>query len=100
MITEYSDICVICGKPKQETHHLVFGRGMRELADADGLTIPLCGECHKAIHYNGTAAALSKIVGQLQWEYEAMAEEYPMYLDTLRQGKREAFRKRYGRSYL
>ena len=87
MITEYKDICVVCGRPKEETHHLVFGRGMRKLADEDGLVIPLCNSCHDVLHECGVAGALSKIIGQLQWENE-------------HDGSREDFRKRYGRSYL
>lgn len=94
MLSEYKDICLLCGKPKQETHHLVFGRGLRELADKDHLTASLCSECHKAIHYNGVASAESKIIGQLIYE-----------IDKIEQGMtqaeaREEFRKRYGRSYL
>ena len=89
MITNYEKICVICGAPATEVHHLVFGRGMRPLADADGLTAPLCQKCHKDIHYHGTAAALSKIVGQMQFE-ATCGKENP----------REVFRERYGRSYL
>lgn len=86
MVTEYEKICAICGKPDVEIHHLVFGRGLRELADADSLTIPLCRECHKAVHLNGTASTLSKMLGQAWYEKTV--------------GDRESFRKRYGRSYL
>ena len=94
MITEYKDICLICGKPKEETHHLVFGRGLRELADEDKLTIPMCNRCHKALHYNGLSANLSKIIGQLEFEIEQVKQGVPQEV------ARENFRKRYGRSYL
>jgi hypothetical protein len=99
MITEYKDICLVCGAPAAETHHLVFGRGIRPLADEDGLMVPLCAKCHKEIHYSGTAAALSKILGQLQFEDEYMARA-SLYGINTREFAREAFRKRYGRSYL
>jgi ribosomal protein S14 len=94
MLTKYNNICVICGRPKQDIHHLVFGRGLRELADEDNLTAPLCRMCHDEIHNNGVASGLSKIVGQLLFE-----------IDHVQQGEtqdqaRETFRKRYGRSYL
>lgn len=88
MITKYENICAICGRAKEETHHLVFGRGLRQLADEDKLTIPLCHDCHSDIHMNGTAAALSKMLGQIYWE-----KEHP-------EQTREDFRKRYGRSWL
>ena len=94
MITEFQNICVICGKPRKEIHHLVFGRGMRPLADADGLTVPLCMSCHKAIHYNGVASEMSKIIGQLEYEMEQVKKGVPQEV------ARENFRKRYGRSYL
>lgn len=92
MITKYRNICAICGVPSSEIHHLVYGRGLRELADSDGLTAPLCGECHRAIHSNGTAGALSKMLGQMYFE-RCMAE-----LGC--EDSREVFMKRYGRSYL
>lgn len=94
MLTEYKDICLICGRPKQEIHHLVFGRGMRELAEGDNLTAPLCGKCHKELHYNGIAGAESKIIGQLVYEMDLVAQGIPQEM------AREQFRKRYGRSYL
>ena len=94
MLTEYTNICAICGKPKEEIHHLVFGRGLRPLADADGLTIPLCRGCHEAIHQNGAAGSLSKIVGQILFEMDLVKKGIPQEI------AREQFRKRYGRSYL
>jgi ribosomal protein S14 len=94
MLTKYNNICVICGRPKQDIHHLVFGRGLRELADEDNLTAPLCRMCHDEIHNNGVASGLSKIVGQLLFEMEQVKKGVPQ------ETAREQFRKRYGRSYL
>jgi len=94
MLTEFNNICLVCGKPKQEIHHLVFGRGLRELADKDRLTIPLCSECHREIHKNGVAAHLSKCLGQMEYEMEQVKKGVPQEV------ARESFRKRYGRSYL
>lgn len=85
MITEFKDICAICGAPKEEIHHLVFGTSGRQLAEEDGLKLPVCSKCHKEIHLNSAASRLSKIVGQLQFEQT---------------GTREQFRQRYGRSFL
>ena len=72
-------------------HHLVFGRGMRKLAEEDGLKIPLCNSCHNmnlwsCIHGNQAAEKLSKMLGQMAYEAKI--------------GSREDFRKRYGKSYL
>ena len=97
MITEYSDISIISGKPEEETHHLVYGYGMRDLADEDGLTAPLTSEEHHFIHENRYAGKMSKIIGQLAFEKE--------YYRSRRHDKgidpaRDAFRKRYGISYL
>lgn len=94
MITEFENICVCCGKPKTDIHHLVFGRGLKELADADKLTAPLCRDCHRELHETGIGGHLSKIIGQLEFEAQLMDKGLPRAI------ARENFRKRYGRSYL
>ena len=100
IITEYTDICAICGKPSECEHHCIFGRGLRDLADEDKLILPMCNGCHNMeskvssrIHDNPMAEALSKMLGQLAWEknyYKPEGEDEA----------RKAFMKRYGRSYL
>lgn len=94
MITEYTGLCLICGKPKEEVHHLVYGRGMRNLAEEDNLKVPLCRTCHKSIHSNEVAGKMSKILGQMEFEMQRVAKGIPQEI------AREEFRKRYGRSYL
>lgn len=92
IVTEYTKICFICGRPATEEHHLIFGRGRRELAEEDGLKAPVCERCHRLnenirkIHGNPMAEKLSKMLGQAVYE--------------TRLGTREEFRKRYGESYL
>lgn len=92
IVTEYSNICIFCGKPAECEHHLIFGNGLRELADQDGIKVPSCNRCHnmgrtsEQIHNNPMAEKLSKMLGQAIWE-----KHY---------GDRDAFRKRYGKSYL
>lgn len=82
--------CYVCGKPKNHTHHCIFG-SKRALADKDGLTVPLCAECHNLIHtssdpfYEGIQLDLKRIA-QRKWEEK--------------NGTREDFIKRYGRNYL
>lgn len=104
IVTEFTEICAICGKSENIiSHHLVFGRGMRELADKDKLILPMCNDCHNMSHYltsrihdNPMAESLSKMVGQLAWEKEFYRASHSGKQDKARM----AFMNRYGRSYL
>lgn len=110
-VTNYLEYSAFSGAPAEVTHHLIFGRGLRKLADEDGLTIGLlnrehnmspCGTVNQ-IHDNPAAEKLSKIAGQLAWERiwlaDQLAEEGKNSDEWMREA-REAFRKRYGISYL
>lgn len=92
MITEYEEICVLCGKPKDDSHHLINGI-YRNKCDQDGIIIPLCRKCHTEIHKNATCENLCKIAGQLAWERD-------FYKNGKSGNAREQFRKRYGKSFL
>jgi len=100
IITKYTKNCMFCGKPCHTEHHFVFGRGIRNLADEDGIKGPACDECHTIgklsdrIHDNPMAEKLSKMLGQLAFEKSKVA------IGMTEDEAREAFRKRYGRSYL
>ena len=94
MITEYSDYCIICGKPKTDVHHLVFGNAKRRLADADALTMPLCRDHHEQMHNDKAMQVMSHIVGQLFYERNMCAQ------GLTPEEAREEFRRRYGVSYL
>lgn len=37
-ITDYQNYCLLCGKPKDASHHLIFGTSHRKLADEDAIT--------------------------------------------------------------
>lgn len=71
---------------------MLFGKGIRELAEQDGLKVPACNKCHsmgkstERIHENSMAEKLSKMLGQAIFEN--------------RIGTREEFQARYGKSYL
>lgn len=91
MITEFTEVCIFCYKPRQHEHHLVFGTAKRRLADEDGLTVPICLECHELMHKNDK---VSKIIGQLAYERDKCAE------GLTKDAARESFRLRYGKSYL
>lgn len=86
IITDVTEYCLMCAKPTNDTHHLCFGRSERRLADEDGLTIPLCRECHSMIHNDARLGHFSKILGQIAWEGKY--------------GSREDFIKRYGKSWV
>lgn len=92
IVTEYESVCFFCEAPAECEHHLLFGNGVRKLAEKDGIKVPICNRCHnmgnllERIHDNSMAENLSKKLGQAIWE-----KEY---------GTREQFRKRYGQSYL
>lgn len=95
ILTKYTENCIICGVPTKDIHHLVFGRGMRNLADEDGLTLPMCLFCHEELHrLSSVAAELSRICGQLAFE-KSLCEKGVSAEDA-----REQFRQRYGKSYL
>jgi hypothetical protein len=100
MITKYNDFCIICGKPKDDIHHIFKGHKQRHLADEDGLMIPLCREHHSAVHQHKELNVLCEIIGQLAWEREYLIENTQLPFDDLSEEARDAFRYRYGRSYL
>jgi len=107
IITEYQDISAFSGQQAECSHHLLFGRGIRELADEDGIWIPLTNSEHNMsphgvqyqIHGNPVAEKLSKIAGQLAWEKEYYRDLCTTAGNT-KDDAREEFRKRYGRSWL
>ena len=105
MITKYEQFCFICGKPADAgVHHLIFGKGLHALADADNLTAPICNTCHVLgkyrLHDNPVSEKLSKIIGQLEWEKQYLLKEGNFPYKNMDDRAREAFRKRYSRSYL
>lgn len=91
MITHFNDYCLICGKPKVDLHHLVFGIANRKLSDEDELIIPVCREHHELLHKQ---SAISRIMGQLAYERDKCEQGYSV------DAARESFRIRYGKSYL
>lgn len=92
IVTNNIRICYFCGAPAEAEHHLIFGTSNRKLAEADGLKVPICNNCHNfgdkmsRIHDNPMAEKMSKMLGQAFYEAHI--------------GSREQFMKRYGRSYL
>ena len=111
IVTNYEDLSLFSGKPKETDHHLLFGKGIRPLAEEDGIWIPLTNAEHNMspigtinqIHDNPPAEKLSKIAGQLAYEKHWIAEHRALPFEdskALEDEAREAFRKRYGKSFL
>ena len=108
IITKFENISSFSGEPAECRHHCLFGRGIRDLAETDGLWIPLKNCEHNMsskgtiyqIHGNPAAEKLSKMVGQLAWEKHYIAEKYSLPFDDVETEAREAFRERYGKSFL
>ena len=99
ILTKYTGFCAFCGRPTTEIHHLLIGPD-RKKADEDGLTLPVCSNCHTmaepllSLHKNPMAMKLCKMLGQVAYEKNAVSE------GQTTEGAREAFRKRYRESYL
>ena len=108
IITRFDKISTFSGLPAECEHHCIFGGGLRKLADEDHLVIYLMNCEHNMsskgtiyqIHGNPAAEKLSKMVGQLAWEKHYIAEKYSVPFDDIENEAREAFRERYGVSYL
>ena len=80
--------CYICGRETDlERHHCIFGTANRRKAEEDGLWVWLCHDCHHGVH-NGNNYAKERMQMDAQEDWESMY------------GDRDAFIKRYGRSYL
>lgn len=104
IITEDNGTCFICGAGATAVHHVLGGVANRPLSDEDGLTVPLCPACHNLfqgarprgwgcdVHHCPKLMRLMRALGQMAWErdHERKGGE----------GAREAFRRRYGKSYL
>lgn len=103
IITEYQDLSAFSAAPAEARHHLVFGRGLRELANQDGLWLPLTNAEHNMnpngllyqIHGNPTAEKLSKMLGQVAWEKHTISQTGCSEVEA-----RQFFMNRYGISYL
>lgn len=108
IMTEYEQYSVFSGTPTTTRHHCVFGRGLRKLAEQDGIWIPVTDAEHNMspkgtinqIHGNPAAEHLSKIAGQLAFERNYLIDKYELPFDNWGEEAREAFRCRYGKSYL
>ena len=117
----YSDYDCLTGQPNVERHHVLMGQ-MRSKADEDGLWIPLTKQHHTEgskpqpgvrcdIHHCELLRVMSQMLAQTAWEKEYITERLHDILEkheevfhgdiyTAEKEAREAFTRRYGRSYL
>lgn len=108
IITEYTELSAFSASGKECDHHLIFGNGLRELADKDGLILPLTNREHNTgpiterIHDNIAAEKLSKMLGQMAYEKEYYRATFEAQGELVKgeDPARESFRERYGISYL
>lgn len=94
----YAEYDIIDGTPNVHRHHIFEGSGRRELSDEDGLWVPLSYEHHEgnmSVHHNKEMKVLMHIIGQLAWEKHYIAEHGVGEDDA-----RDAFRKRYSKSFI
>lgn len=84
--------CAICGKEHGlHKHHIFFGTANRQLSEEDGMVVYLCPDCHehgaRAVHRNRETDVALKQAAERVWMADRDADE-------------DAFRARYGRSWL
>lgn len=114
-VTAFNEYSAFSGSPAECQHHLIFGRGLHNLADEDGLIIGLLNKEHNMspngtinqVHDNPAAEKLSKMLGQAIWERNYFIKQLGLpfedeedAFDRLSAECRAAFMTRYGRSYL
>lgn len=83
------EVCVVCGNPNVQRHHIICGTANRRISDRYGYIIPLCYEHHlggNGIHRNRGMALFWMELAQQHFERHI--------------GTREDFRKEFGKSYL
>lgn len=102
---EYADLDIIDGSPNAERHHVIFGRGLREISDAEGLWIPLSHDHHEgnmSVHHNNEMRVLTQIIGQIAWEKQYILSQLKNdeLAKALSEDARNEFLRKFGRKYL
>lgn len=70
--------CYICGLQesdyvRMERHHLLEGRGRRQISDRYGLVVDLCENCHFKAHHDSEFADFLHRTGQRKAEANGMS---------------------------
>lgn len=88
ILTDNLDVCFVCGRRREEIHHIYYGSGRRPISDKNGFIVPLCSAHHRGIHGVHFNKKLDLAIKRLcQKEFE-------------KTGTREDFLKLIGRNYL
>ena len=101
-LTEDMGTCYLCGRVAQQMHH-IFNGPERAKSTADNMIIPVCAGCHERIHNDAALRRELKAIGQIKWEWKYINSTFGDSDDAFFRKSnmaREAFRKRYGKSYL
>lgn len=85
-----SKVCLVCGSPYIEIHHVFFGTANRRLSDRYGYVVPLCPTHHREGAYSAHKSM------ELNMAYKCMAQRH----FEEHNGSREDFIRIFGRSYL
>ena len=83
------EVCVICGNPNIQRHHIIGGTANRRISDKHKYIIPLCMEHHtggNGIHRNRGMDLRWKELAQMHFEKH--------------KGTRQDFINEFGKSYL
>ena len=103
-LTDDIEHCYICGAAPVQFHH-IFGGGNRDISTADDMFVALCWECHSKLHVERSQQMSYRLKREAQdkWELQYIDEHsdgtIQSYVDASHKA-RDAFRKRYGKSYL
>lgn len=84
IIVNDTSICIVCGKPHPQEHHVFEGWANRKISEKYHLTIPLCMEHHVRIHTDKKMMDAYRRLGQEVYEKEI--------------GTREQFIKEFGKN--
>lgn len=74
-------LCMLCDddyrdKVYLETHHVLFGQGRRDKAEADGLTVRLCPDHHYEVHHNADSRKRLCAIAQKAYERDHTRTEW------------------------
>lgn len=81
IITDNFDVCYVCGKPRQQFHHIMNG-AYRKKSEKYGLIIPICEQCHREVHDSGNQELNKKLKAIAEadfiqiYSYEAWMENF------------------------
>ena len=88
-LVEDMTVCVVCGRPREHIHHVVFGTSNRKISDEYEYVIPLCYE-----HHLGKTGIHDNRDMNVYWKRKAQ-EHFEAH-----HGTREDFIKVFGKSWL